>query len=317
MSAMNKIKQFALAYVPGMETLRDLRNKIRYVNELEARLSRLCAPGMETLRDLRNKIRYANGLEARLFRLEESLLPALTAQLLNKLAPYQSPSTPLIRVGNKYDGGYIMGDIFGQVDAAYSFGIAHDVTWDKDIAERSIPVFMYDHTIDGLPEEHENFHFFKIGICGKPNIKGMKDISTLIHENGHQGKTLLMKMDIEGSEYPAIQALTEEEVSQFTQIALEIHDLQNLLFDAEKHFMISQCLEKILQHMHCVHIHANNFGWVAERNGISVPVVLELSFIRKDMAVDFQRTDKLRTDLDAPNNPKIQEIDVHNLWKQI
>ncbi len=288
MSMMNNIKKFSLAYVPGMKAVRDLRNKIRYANKLEARLSRL----------------------------EEYLLPTFTAQLLEKLAPFESSSIPLIRVGNKADGGYVMGDVFDKVDAAYSFGIANDVTWDKEIAERSIPVFMYDHTIDSLPEEHENFHFFKTGICGKPNIAGMKDIGTLIKENGHQSKNLLLKMDIEGFEYPAIQALTEEEISQFTQISMEIHDLQNLLFDAEKHFLIKECLEKILRHMYCVHTHANNVGWVAERNGVSVPVLLEVSFIRKDMADDFQRTDQLRTDLDAPNNPEIPEIDVHYLWKQ-
>ncbi len=84
MSMMNKIKKFSLAYVPGMDAVRDLRNKIRYANKLETRLSRL----------------------------EECLLPILTAQLLQKLAPFESPSVPLIRVGNKADGGYIMGDVF-------------------------------------------------------------------------------------------------------------------------------------------------------------------------------------------------------------
>ena len=113
----------------------------------------------------------------------------------------------MIRVGEEADGGYVMGDVFSKVDAAYSFGIADDVTWDKGIANRSIPVFMYDHTIDTPSETHPNFNFFKIGVCGKPNIKGMKDIGTLIKENGHQGKNLLMKMDIEGFEYTAIQAL--------------------------------------------------------------------------------------------------------------
>lgn len=288
MSMMNKIKQFSLAYVPGMKAVRDLRNKIRYANKLETRLSLL----------------------------ENYLLPTFTAQLLQKLAPFESPSVPLIRVGSKGDGGYVMSDIFDKVDAAYSFGIANDVKWDKEIAERGIPVFMYDHTIEKLPEEHPNFHFFKTGICGKPLIKNMKDIGTLIRENKHQGKNLLLKMDIEGFEYPAIHALEDEEIIQFTQISMEIHDLQNLLFDSQKHFLICQCLEKILKHMHCVHIHANNVGWVAERNGIEVPVLLELSFTRKDMAEDFKRTNTLRTDLDAPNNPDNPEINVHNLWRQ-
>lgn len=289
MNTINKLKHFALAYVPGMKALREVRNKIRYANKLEARLNRL----------------------------EGYLLPTLTAQLLKKLAPFSSPSVPLIRVGNKADGGYVMGAVFDKVDAAYSFGIANDVTWDKEIAERSIPVFMYDHTIDGLPEDHKNFHFFKTGICGKPNIDGMKDIGTLIRENGHQGKNLLLKMDIEGFEYSAIQALTDEEMSQFTQISMEIHDLQHLLFDAERHFVISECLEKILRHMHCIHIHANNVGWVAERGGVTVPVLLELSFIRKDMANDFERTDTLCVELDEKNNSQNEEINVHHLWRQI
>lgn len=289
MSSISLLKRFALNYIPGVSLLRDTRNKVRYASRVQARLDRL----------------------------EEKLLPGFTAQLLTKLAPYESQSIPLIRIGNKADGGYVMGDVFENVDAAYSFGIANDVTWDKQIAERSIPVYMYDHTIDQLPEEHPNFNFFKIGICGKPNVGGMKDIGALIRDNGHQGKNLLMKMDIEGFEYPAIQALTQEEIAQFTQITMEIHDLQNLLFDAEKHFVIAECLEKILRNMYCVHIHANNVGYVAERSGVSVPVLLELSFIRKDMAADFQRTDKLRTDLDKPNNSEIQEIDVNNLWKQL
>ena len=45
-----------------------------------------------------------------------------------------------------------MVDAFDAVDAAYSFGIGDNVAWDKEIAQRAIPVHMYDHTIDQLPE---------------------------------------------------------------------------------------------------------------------------------------------------------------------
>lgn len=288
MRAKTKFKQFLLTRVPGIKNIRDIRNKFIYQSKIEARLSRL----------------------------EDFLLPTLTAQLLKRLAPFESPSIKLIRVGNKADGGYVMGDVFDKVDAAYSLGIANDITWDKEIAQRSIPVYMYDHTINYLPEEHKNFKFFKIGICGKPGILGMKDIGTLIKENGHTGKNLLLKMDIEGFEYPALQALSDEEIAHFSQICMEIHDLNGLLFDVERHFEIRSCLEKILRHMHCVHIHANNVGWIAERGGISVPVLLEVSFIRKDLVGDFRRADYLQTELDEPNNPDLPEIDVHYIWSQ-
>ena len=161
-------------------------------------------PGAGILCNFTHGFQYLNLLDKRLEKFEEAMLPHFTARLLAKLAPWESEGISLIRIGNDGDGGYVMGDIFDKVDAAYSFGIAEDVTWDKQIANRSIPVFMYDHTIDKLPEVHPKFHFFKTGICGKPNLPQMKDIGTLIKENGHQGKNLLLKMDIEGFEYPLL-----------------------------------------------------------------------------------------------------------------
>jgi hypothetical protein len=68
-----------------------------------------------------------------------------------------------VRMGKKFDGGYVMLDSFNRqnVDAAYSFGIDNDVSWDLDMARRGIDVFMFDHTISKLPRDHTKFHFFK------------------------------------------------------------------------------------------------------------------------------------------------------------
>ena len=101
-----------------------------------------------------------------------------------------------------------------------------------------------------------------------------------------------------------------------------MHYLGDILINAKKHLLISHCLEKILKQMYCVHIHANNWrsdnAWcTTERNGIKIPMLLEFTFIRKDMADDFKRTNTLRTDLDRPNIPSLPEVDIHYLWKQI
>jgi len=282
------LKIFALKYIPGVRKLRDYRNKL--VKLLDA--------------------------EKRLQYCESYILAEKTSELLRGLQPHISSSFNLMRVGKDSDGGYVMADLFSNIDAAYSFGIANDVSWDRFIAEKGIPVFMYDHTISGLPEDHRNFNFFKIGICGKPNQGGMKDIGELMRQNGHLGKNLIMKMDIEGYEYPAIDAMTDEELSCFTQITCEIHELQDLINNFERHQLISRCIRKILTHMHCVHVHANNVGWVAENHGVKVPVLLELTFVRKDMAQDFVTTNDLRKDLDRENNPDLPTIDISNLWMQ-
>ena len=65
----------------------------------------------------------------------------------------------LIRTGRPHDGGYLMLDEFKPGMIAYSFGICDDVSWDKSMVERGIECFMYDHTIERLPEEHHLFHW--------------------------------------------------------------------------------------------------------------------------------------------------------------
>ena len=71
----------------------------------------------------------------------------------------------LVRIGHNNDGGYILLDDFKPGGIAYSFGISNDVSFDKDIASKGYDVFMYDHTIEGLPKrekENPRFHFFRI-----------------------------------------------------------------------------------------------------------------------------------------------------------
>ena len=86
-------------------------------------------------------------------------------QIRKLLHIYGVDKYQLVRVGGKHDGGYIMLDDFEKVQLAYSFGISNDVTWDKDIADRGINVFLYDHTIKDLPMQNKRFHFFNKGIA--------------------------------------------------------------------------------------------------------------------------------------------------------
>ncbi|MBQ4430570.1 MAG: hypothetical protein II877_03625, partial [Synergistaceae bacterium] len=108
----------------------------------------------------------------------------------------------LVRVGRDNDGGYVMLDDFGG-GIAYSFGIAGDVSWDKDMASRGYDVYMYDHTIDGLPEDNPRFHWSKLGISdGMTHDGRLKSLEELIASNGHEGKhNMILKMDVEGAEW--------------------------------------------------------------------------------------------------------------------
>lgn len=63
-----------------------------------------------------------------------------------------------IILGEWLDGCYILLDDFKNIKIAYSFGIRANIQFDKELAEKSIDIYMYDHTINHLPYENPKFH---------------------------------------------------------------------------------------------------------------------------------------------------------------
>ena len=136
----------------------------------------------------------------------------------------------LIRLGRNNDGGYIMLDDFADDDKiAYSFGISGDVSWDKAMASRGYDVFMYDHTIDSLPEENSRFHWFKLGISDSSmNADRLKTLEYFIEQNHHQDKhDMILKMDVEGAEWGFIENVKTETLNRFSQILFEFHGMND------------------------------------------------------------------------------------------
>ena len=86
-----------------------------------------------------------------------------------------------IRIGRNNDGGYILLDDFENVKIAYSFGIANEISFEKNLADKNIDVFMYDHSISRLPYENPRLYWKKIGLDVE-NItnKNMKTLNELI-----------------------------------------------------------------------------------------------------------------------------------------
>lgn len=209
--------------------------------------------------------------------------------------------TEFLRTGRKNDGGYVMADCFGGVKTAYSLGICDDVSWDKDMAEKNIDVFMYDHTVDNLPEENPHFHFFKYGIGGKS--EGVfKTLDDLISENGHENdNNMILKMDIEGSEWEVIE--NTEALGKFSQIAIELHDLCRT---ADERIIF--CLEKLVKTHAPVHIHANNCSDVCFFGDAMLPDALEITYLRRSDFVFSENTRFFPTKLDMKNDTSKPEI---------
>ena len=78
------------------------------------------------------------------------------------------------------------------------------------MAQRGYEIFMYDMTIDGLPQENEHFHFFKEGIAGTEiKERNLNTLSNFIKRNGHEDKTnMILKMDVEGAEWGFLSTIS-------------------------------------------------------------------------------------------------------------
>ena len=181
-----------------------------------------------------------------------------------------------IRIGRKNDGGYIFLNDFKNIKIAYSFGINNEISFEKELADKNIDVYMYDHSINQLPFENSKFHWKKIGLCGiKNEEQNMKTLSELIQENGHSKEdNMILKIDIEGYEWKVFQFLPFSILRQFKFIVVEFH-----FEDSEIEYY--NILKRILITHKIFHTHCNNCGEMINLNGLKICQALEISFIQK------------------------------------
>ncbi len=199
-------------------------------------------------------------------------------KLLSLLSPVKPLGFKKVRVGGPGDGGYVMIDDFPSQPVCYSLGIGGDVSWDLAMASRDATVFQYDHTIARAPAQHPGFRFFRLGIGNNESDERMTTLSAAVVSNGHQTqRQMILKMDIEDSEWAALGSTPESCLAQFSQIVVEYHGLAR----ATDRFWVSQA-EKVLRKVHRthlpVHVHGNNWGSYTLLHGVPVPDVLEVTY---------------------------------------
>lgn len=220
---------------------------------------------------------------------------------LRLLRPHTLAGARKIRLGRFFDGGYVMVDKFEGIEAAYSLGINDDVSWDLDMARRGIPIFQYDHTIPGLPQEHPLFHWEPKCISGiLDEANDVETLESLVRKNKHEGsRDLLLKCDIEGSEWLLLNLTPNKVIAQFRQIVIELH---NMAFLTDMHHAnnVRAALDNLTMSHKVVHVHGNNFAPWCIVGGVPVPSVLELTLMRNDEG-EFTPSDEIfPTSLDMP-----------------
>jgi hypothetical protein len=231
-------------------------------------------------------------------------------ELLRLIRPFDIADRAKIRVGNPHDGGYVMIDDFAGVRAALSIGIGEEISWDMDIGRRGVAVFQFDHTIDAAPVLQRGFRFFRKRVGPSGKVDGETTLAGILElEELRDDRNILMKMDIEGDEWDALDVTSDACIRRIRQCVIEFHQLENFA-SAEWANRALRVFSKIAQTHQVVHLHGNNHCGFVVLGGIPFPSVIEITLIRRDHHVFTPSQGCWPTALDAPNRPDVADLSI-------
>jgi hypothetical protein len=113
---------------------------------------------------------------------------------------------------------------------------------------------------------------------------------------------VLLKIDIEGSEWEVFDATPVEAFKKFDQIVCEFHYFGAIIEDSW-YERAQRVLKKLDSVFGVVHVHANNHGpWIFPAN-VPFPHVLEVTFANRAQYRLEDSTEIFPTEFDSPNKP--------------
>lgn len=225
--------------------------------------------------------------------------------LKDQLKVYRTSGENYKRFGNAHDGGYVMVDDLVETDYVISCGIGDnkvfvaDAAVEKDMSKKTAGVDMYDIfnvNTNGMPDK---LRFFQkeLGLQF-----GLKDMILIAEEQ----KDYILKMDIEGAEWPVFFNADSKDIAKFRQMVIEIHDIGSHILNGDAFDNMISVFEKINKTHKLVLIHANNHAPVFPINLQRIPQVVEVLFLRKD-SYNFVDIDYPES-LTSPCKPEAEDL---------
>jgi hypothetical protein len=210
------------------------------------------------------------------------------------LTVYQSPFVKL-RLGNDYDGGYIIADIPNiKYTTLLAGGIDTDISFEDAFLNKytNVKAYAFDGTINALPKTNNDIKFIKKNV-GFQNDEEYTNIHDII--DADENKSIFVKMDIESAEVYWIRSLSNEQMNKFEQIAIEFH------FPFSENEI--QMFDKINRNHYLIHFHPNNCCGVRNYKGVIIPNVFECTYLHKKYFIPTLNKDLIPSSLDMKNTP--------------
>jgi hypothetical protein len=230
------------------------------------------------------------------------------------IRPMTGDDLSLVRVGGDRDGGYVMASDFAAVGAV-SVGVGPDVSWDQDVARRGLRVSMFDPTVRKLPQPVPGGQFFKVGIGGSTRTEEFRPLRDLVLMAGFGAQDeLILKIDVEGAEYPSLEWLSPDDLNQFRQIAIELHRLADLADPMAAESILNTLRVLAAGHVP-VHVHANNYDDLVRFDRNWFPNAVEVSYVRRDLLQNPRPAVEVASGWDRPCDPRVPEIPLEALTR--
>jgi len=231
-------------------------------------------------------------------------------KLINSLKVYDL-GHPLIRIGPKGDGGYLVPDLLKNIKVCFSPGVGKIYGFEIDLLKMGIKVYMADNTVEKPNLPYENFEFIKKNI-GSYDDEAIMTLNTWI-ENSITKEDSLLQMDIEGDEYAAINSLSESNLKKFKIMVIEFHYFEQILTKVGNK-VIENVLKKILKYFDVAQIHPNNCCGNLKIKNMIIPSTLEITFLRRDLTLKKNKINKLPHKLDFKNVTTKNNIVLDESW---
>ena len=228
-------------------------------------------------------------------------------------------SVDLIRIGGDADGGYLIPDIFNRIAYCLSPGVADTADFEAELSRRyDIKSFMIDGSVASAPFANANFHFTKkfLGHRTNGDFITLSDwMKSILDAGGGDNHEMILQMDIEGGEYDVLTFESTATLSRFSAMIIEFHFLERF-FEPNSLYMISILFEKLYRYFSICHVHPNNNCGITSLNGIDMPNVIEVTFLRHDLVDQFKSASALSLPhpLDRKNVSHKPDIGMPKIW---
>ncbi len=231
---------------------------------------------------------------------------------MRRLAPVQS-ETPLIRIGDGGDGGYLVPDDLDGIGACFSPGVAETAAFEAAMLARGVPCFLADHSVEAPPFADPLIDFEKKFIGLRNDAVHMRLGDWTEAKAARIAGDLVLQMDIEGAEYEVLLDASDALLRRFRIIVVEFHHLDWLLHPAGFR-LLDAAFAKLQRSFALVHIHPNNCTAPVRYKDFALPPVMEFTFHRSDRLRGARPATTFPHALDRPNLTHLPDFALPKCW---